>query len=66
MHVFQNVCKSLNDHLIGEKDTESYRADLKISNTKKVLWDKQPNARERMEFIKAPYTMNSSDRIFFF
>ena len=38
MHIFKNVGHSLWKHLIGEKDTEQARDDLKERNCKSDLW----------------------------
>jgi hypothetical protein len=39
MHIIKNICKAIFYHIIGGRDTENIRLDLKAVNSKEELWD---------------------------
>ena len=37
--MIKNICKEIFYHIIGKRDTENIRLDLKAINSKEELWD---------------------------
>jgi hypothetical protein len=67
MHIFKDVCKFAIEYLVGNKDTAKERDDLKLSNTKQLLWDRYENEKGKMVYPKALYIIHrSKDRSLFF
>jgi hypothetical protein len=68
MHIFKNVTKSLIEHVVTKtKNIDKEREDLKLSNTKHLLWDRIPSERGRRVYHRAPYRIyHSRDKRAFF
>ena len=61
MHIFKNVGPSLWKHLIGEKDTEQARDDLKERNCKSDLWPRVDEETGRKTYARAPWVLTTTE-----
>jgi hypothetical protein len=62
MHVIKNVSSSLLLHILGDKDTVQARADLKVDNSKKELWEPDEDG----QYVPAPWILTKGEQQEFF
>ena len=61
MHIFKNVAHSLWNHLVGFKDTEAARTDLKICNCKPSLWPIVNDETGKITYSQAPWVLTRQE-----
>ena len=61
MHIFKNTRHSLWKHLIGEKDIEQARDDLKERNCKSDLWPQVNEETRRKTYARAPWVLTTTE-----
>lgn len=59
MHIFKNVAASLWRHLMGLKDSEATRKDLKESNSKPTLWPQTKGGK--VTYRVAPWVLSKDE-----
>lgn len=61
MHIFKNVAHSLWKHLVGLKDSEGARADLKYHNYKPTLWPIVDDESGKTTYMPAPWVLTKQE-----
>ena len=61
MHIFKNVAHSLWKHLVGLKDIEAAREDLKHQNYKPTLWPISDDQTKKVTYVPAPWVLTKQE-----